>query len=100
MATIQSPGPTNGNGVHAPGRAAIAARHLRTDRWWLSPTVTAAALTAFIIYSTWRAFANDDYYAAPYVSPFYSPCLASNCVPAKGGADLAIFGSGGGCPPP
>ncbi len=103
MATIQSPktGDTDGvgNGVHSPGRAAIPARHLRTDRWWLAPAVTVAALVAFIIYSTWRAFANADYYAAPYVSPFYSPCLASNCVPAKGGADLAIFGSWWGLSP-
>lgn len=56
-------------GVHDASRAAIAARHLRTDRWWLAPAGTAAGLLAFIVYSTWRAFANADYYAAPYVSP-------------------------------
>ena len=59
----------NSGGVHTPTRAAISASHLRTDRWWLAPAATAAGLLAFIIYSTWRAFSNADYYAAPYVSP-------------------------------
>jgi hypothetical protein len=44
-------------GVHSPTRAAVGARHLRTDRWWLAPAVTAAGLVAFVVYSTWRAFA-------------------------------------------
>lgn len=99
MATIQSPGPTNGSGVHAPGRATLPQRHLRTDRWWLAPAVTVTLLSAFVVYSTWRAFSNADYYAAPYVSPFYSPCLASNCVNVRGGADLPIFGSWWGISP-
>lgn len=86
-------------GVRAPGRAAITAPHLRTDRWWLPPLATALGLAAFIGYSTWRAFANADYYAAPYVSPFYSPCLAHNCVPMKGGADWALFGPWWGLSP-
>jgi hypothetical protein len=74
------------------GRAAIAQRHLRVDRWWVQPAVTVAALTAFTIYATWRAFANADYYAAPYVSPFYSPCLAENCVDMRDGPNVALFG--------
>ena len=97
MATIQSPGPDGG--LHAPGRAAIAPRHLRTDRWWLAPAATVAVLTAFVVYSTWRAFAGGDYYAAPYVSPFYSPCLASNCVPMRGGADWHVVGPWWGLSP-
>lgn len=80
-------------GVHHRSRAAIPARHLRRDRWWLAPAGTAAGLLTFVVYSTWRAFANGDYYAAPYVSPFYSPCLAENCEPMKGGADWHLFGS-------
>ncbi|MEU7040297.1 hypothetical protein AB0A77_04455 [Streptomyces varsoviensis] len=86
-------------GVHHASRAAIPARHLRTDRWWLVPAGTAAGLLAFVVYSTWRAFAGDDYYAAPYVSPFYSPCVAENCVPMKGGADWEIFGAWWGLSP-
>jgi hypothetical protein len=86
-------------GVLSQGRAAIREKHLRTDRWWLPPLATALGLTAFVVYSTWRAFANADYYHAPYVSPFYSPCLASNCTDMKSGADWHIFGSWWGLSP-
>jgi hypothetical protein len=75
-------------GVDAPGRAKIGARTLRQDRWWLSPAITFTVLISFIIYSTWRAFANANYLAEPYISPFYSPCLASRCQPGAGGVDL------------
>ena len=85
--------------MHGASRAAIAARHLRTDRWWLAPAVTAGGLLAFIVYSTWRAFSNADYYAAPYVSPFYSPCLAENCAPMRHGPNWEIFGSWWGLSP-
>ena len=60
-------------------RAAIAARTLRTDRWWVQPAITAAVLLAFIAYSTFRAFQNAYYFAEPYISPFYSPCLTTGC---------------------
>jgi hypothetical protein len=80
-------------------RAAIAVRHLRTDRWWVPPLVTALGLTAFVTYSTWRAFANSDYYAEPYVSPFYSPCLGSNCVSMPLGARWPLFGDWWGLSP-
>jgi hypothetical protein len=86
-------------GVFAPGRARIPAPHLRTDKWWLSPLVSATVLAVFIVYATWRAFANGDYYSAPYVSPFYSPCLASNCTDMDGGADWHLFGSWWGLSP-
>jgi hypothetical protein len=68
-----------GTGTAAPGRAAIAARSLRTDRWWLQPLLTVAALVLFIVYSTVRAFENAHYVAEPYISPFYSPCLTTAC---------------------
>ncbi len=80
-------------------RAAITAPHLRTDRWWLAPAATAAGLLAFIVYSTWRAFANEYYYAAPYVSPFYSPCLAENCAPMRAGPNWEIVGGWWGLSP-
>ena len=60
-------------------RAAISAKTLRTDRWWLLPLVTFVGFTAFIVYSTWAAFDHHNYYANPYLSPFYSPCLAKSC---------------------
>ena len=64
----------------APARARIEQRTLRTDRWWISPLLTVLVLLGFIFYATFRAFANTDYYSAPYISPFYSPCLATKCV--------------------
>ena len=90
---------TGTGGVRTGTRAAIAERHLRTDRWWLAPALTAFGLFAFVVYSTWRAFANADYYHAPYVSPFYSPCLADNCVEMQGGANWSLFGEWWGLSP-
>jgi len=72
-------------GVHAPTRARIAARTLRTDRWWLDPLATFVVFSAFVVYATWRAFADEYYYASPYLSPFYSPCLG-DCV--EGSSDF------------
>lgn len=91
--------PEHRGGVRSGTRAAISAPHLRTDRWWLAPAATAAGLLAFVVYSTWRALANADYYAAPYVSPFYSPCLAKNCEPMKAGPNWELFGSWWGLSP-
>jgi len=70
----------------APGRARLEARTLRSDRWWLEPAVTFGVLILFIGYATFRAFEGNHYYARPYLSPFYSPCLATSCAP--GSADL------------
>jgi hypothetical protein len=71
--------PGRGHADSAPRRAAIAARTLRTDRWWLQPLLTVVALVLFISYSTFRAFQNAYYFAEPYISPFYSPCLTTAC---------------------
>jgi hypothetical protein len=68
-----------GRGTGDSGRAAIAARTLRTDRWWVQPLITAVALVAFVVYATFRAFQNAYYFAEPYISPFYSPCLSTRC---------------------
>lgn len=62
-------------GVVAP----TALRTLRTDAWWVEPALTVLGLGAFVVYSTWAAFQNAHYYAAPYLSPFYSPCISANC---------------------
>jgi hypothetical protein len=54
----------------------------RRDRWWLQPLIVVIVLGSFIIYATWAAFINADYYYAPHglLSPFYSPCLATTCA--------------------
>ena len=73
-------------GVNGPTRASIEDKTLRTDRWWLAPLATFVVFVTFIIYSSWRAFSGADYYASPYLSPFYSPCLAASCV--EGSSDF------------
>ena len=52
---------------------------LRKDAWWIEPLLVVLVLGSFIVYSTWAAFQNAHYYANPYLSPFYSPCIAANC---------------------
>jgi len=52
----------------------------RVDRWWIEPLLIVSVLTFFSIYALWAALQNGFYYAAPYLSPFYSPCLAQNCA--------------------
>ena len=71
--------PGRGGGGPDTRRAAIAARTLRTDRWWVQPLVTVVVLVLFIAYSTFRAFQNAYYHASPYISPFYSPCITTRC---------------------
>jgi hypothetical protein len=61
-------------------RAPIAAPHLRKDAWWALPLTVVVVLLSFIVYSTWAAFQNAHYYAAPYLSPFYSPCISQSCL--------------------
>jgi len=59
-----------------------AARHSveRIDRWWVQPLLIVTVLTLFSLYALWAALQNGFYYADPYLSPFYSPCLAQNCA--------------------
>ena len=69
--------------VCGPSRAVV----LRKDRWWLQPLVTGLGLFGFVVYATWAAFRNGNYFvgldqARNYLSPFYSPCLAANCPSA------------------
>ncbi|HLK16210.1 MAG TPA: hypothetical protein VKT78_15500 [Fimbriimonadaceae bacterium] len=45
----------------------------RRDAWWVTPAITFAVLTGFIVYSTWAALQNAHYRTGPYLSPFYSP---------------------------
>jgi hypothetical protein len=57
-------------------------QHLRTERrdaWWLQPLIVVVGLGSFGVYAFWAALQNAHYYAAPYLSPFYSPCIAANC---------------------
>ena len=70
-------------GVFSPTRAEIPQRTLRTDRWWQSPLIVDLGFAAFVIYATVRAFLQNNYYveAYNYLTPFYSPCISTGCVP-------------------
>ena len=50
----------------------------RRDTWWLQPLLTVMALGAFGVYATWAAFVGNNYWAEPYLSPFYSPLLGGD----------------------
>jgi hypothetical protein len=69
-------------------RAEIDVPTLRQDRWWAQPLITATVLLTFIGYATWAAFQNANYYVRPYLSPFYSPCLAARCGYARAGSTV------------
>ena len=57
----------------------------RRDRWWVKPLLTFLGLSAFIVYSTWRAFMNSGYLwegsGTHLLSPFYSPLLFGGVRP-------------------
>ncbi len=55
-------------------------RTLRKDAWWKEPLMVVLVLGGFAIYATWAALQNAHYYVPPYLSPFYSPCIAENCA--------------------
>src|SRR5439155_1267764 len=59
--------------------AALPAATLRRDPWWLEILPTIALLGGFTLYALYVIFVNNHYYAEPYLSPFYSPCLAAQC---------------------
>ncbi len=73
-------------GVNGPTRARIVVKTLRTDRWWLYPAATFVVFSGFVVFATFRAFYATDYYSAPYLSPFFSPCLTGSCV--EGSSDF------------
>ncbi|MFT3768360.1 MAG: hypothetical protein QM820_23175 [Minicystis sp.] len=52
---------------------------LRKDAWWIEPLFVIFTLGGFGLYATWAALQNAHFAAGPYLSPFYSPCLAESC---------------------
>jgi hypothetical protein len=64
-------------------RADIAQRTLRTDRWWQAPLLTFALLSAWVLYGLVRTAMQKWYFVEDYhyLTPFYSPCLSTACVP-------------------
>jgi hypothetical protein len=72
-------------GVGTAGRASIAARTLRVDRWWMQPLVTFICFTAWLLYGIIRAATQKHYFVAEYgyLTPFASPCLSTSCEPGS-----------------
>ncbi|MBS1708153.1 MAG: succinate dehydrogenase [Armatimonadetes bacterium] len=56
-----------------PGLARGFGKTSRRDAWWVQSAATAVVLTLFIVYATWAAFQNANYWHDNYLSPFYSP---------------------------
>ena len=77
-------GGSGSSGVGAPGRASIAARTLRTDRWWFQPALTFTLLSLWLLYALVRTASQRAYFVEEfhYLSPFSSPCVSASCVPA------------------
>jgi hypothetical protein len=65
----------------AKARAAIAARTLRSDRWWLAPLVTFLGLGAWLLYGVIRIYMHRWFWVPEhhYLTPFYSPCVTDRC---------------------
>src|SRR5689334_117720 len=80
---MSAPTDRRATGVFSPGRAKISQRTLRTDNWLKSPILTDLGFAAFIIYATVRAFQQNNYFVPEYgyLTPFYSPCISTGCVP-------------------
>ena len=64
---------------------------MRRDAWWVQPLLTFLGLSAFIVYSTWRAFYGQHFLAVEggtnYLSPFFSPIVYFHDLPGLS-ADL------------
>jgi hypothetical protein len=75
--------------VRPGARAAISARTLRRDRWWLAPLLTVLGLSAWLAYGIVRIYMHKWYWVEDhhYLTPFYSPCITDRCLP-----DAAHFG--------
>jgi hypothetical protein len=71
-------------GVQSPGRATIAVRTLRTDRWWLQPVLTVTLLSGWVLYALLRTASQGAYFVDKYhyLSPFSSPCVSASCNPS------------------
>ena len=73
-------------GVRSPGRAEVQGKTLREDNWWVTPLLTFLVFSGFVVYASVRAFMGTGYYSEPYLSPFFSPCIATSCV--EGSSDF------------
>ena len=52
---------------------------MRLDRWWLKPLGTGLFLGGITAYAMWAALQTANYAKGSYISPLYSPCVATSC---------------------
>jgi hypothetical protein len=64
-------------GISLPIRQRGFAETTRRDTWWVTPALTFAGLSLFVVYATWAALQGEHYWLnkTNYLSPFYSPEL-------------------------
>ena len=88
--TATRPGGAPARPGAARARASIAARTLRTDRWWFAPLITVVGLLAWLIYAVVRVYMHRWFWVEDhhYLTPFYSPCITERCTDGS-----AHFGS-------
>ena len=79
------------SGVGAPGRARIAAKTLRTDRYWVQPLVTVVLFSLWLGYGLARTATQKHYFVPEYeyLTPFASPCVSASCV--EGSSHLGVW---------
>jgi hypothetical protein len=65
----------------------------RTDNWWLGPLAVFVYISAALVYLTWAVFQGDYYFAAPYLSPVYSPVLFATDAPGSVPLSDALLGA-------
>ncbi|MEO8181133.1 MAG: succinate dehydrogenase [Deltaproteobacteria bacterium] len=67
---------------------------LRRDAWRTGPIATVAMISCALAYLTWAMFQGNHYYAAPYLSPIYSPVLFAKLdVPGAAPLEHAWLGA-------
>lgn len=80
--------------------AGFGATH-RRDRWWIGPLAVFIGLSLFVIYATFRVIYNADYVidtatSAHILSPFYSPLIIWDGMPAWLSPGFLILWAPGG----
>ena len=68
----------------------------RRDAWWVGPLATFLGLSAFVVYSTFRAIYNADYEVGSLLSPLYSPLLVWDDMPSWLSPSFLVLWAPGG----
>lgn len=76
--------------IGAPPRPPARVATLRRDHWWVRPAGTAFFLGTLTAYAIWAGFQTSHFAVGSYVSPLFSPCIATDCGSR---ADVVIIGS-------